>query len=294
METPRHKKILGGYPAVGVVLSITLSLLVIGIFGILVLYAQELEEQVRQNIRVQVYLRSNLTETQRLQIENTLLSQDFVSKENGRGVVYVSKDEAAKKFIAETGEDFAEFIGENPLRDAFLVNIARDFHTKEDIEKIKSEIQDMNGVFQVYYVEGVVESINSNITKVGLILASLIFILLVTVVLLINSTLRIALFSQRLLIRSMQLVGARKWFIIKPFLIRAGGYGLLAGAIATSLLLGLTRYAQSKIEDLSLLHNQTQFMALVVVLLVIGATMAIISTFFSINRYLRMSLDQLY
>jgi cell division transport system permease protein len=174
------------------------------------------------------------------------------------------------------------------------VNIARDYHAKEDIEKIKLEVQEMNGVFQVYYVEGVIESINSNVTKISLILASLIFILLVTVVLLINSTLRIALFSQRFLIRSMQLVGARRWFILKPFLIRAGGYGLLAGVIAAVLLVGMTRYAQREIEDLSLLHNQTEFMALVLMLLVIGATITIISTFFSINRYLRMSLDQLY
>jgi cell division transport system permease protein len=92
----------------------------------------------------------------------------------------------------------------------------------------------------------------------------------------------------------MQLVGARRWFILKPFLIRAGGYGLLAGVIAAVLLVGMTRYAQREIEDLSLLHNQTEFMALVLMLLVIGATITIISTFFSINRYLRMSLDQLY
>ena len=154
MEKVRNKKKLGGYPAVGVVLSITLSLIVIGIFGILVIYSQELEQQVRQNIRVQVYLNSNLTETHRLQIENKLLSQDYVSKEKGSGIIYVSKDDAAKKFIEETGEDFMKFIGENPLHDAYLVTIDRKFHTLKEIEKIKLEIQNMNGVFQVYYVEG--------------------------------------------------------------------------------------------------------------------------------------------
>ena len=131
MEKVRNKKKLGGYPAVGVVISITLSLIVIGIFGILIIYSQELEQQVRQNIRVQVYLNSNVTETQRLQIENKLLSQDYVSKENGTGVVFVSKDDAAKKFIEETGEDFMNFIGENPLRDAYLVTIDREFHYAE-------------------------------------------------------------------------------------------------------------------------------------------------------------------
>jgi len=294
MEKPKNKKKLGGYPAIGVVVSIALSLIVIGVFGILVIYSQELENQVRQNIRVQVYLKSNLTETQRLQIENKLLSQEYVSKEDGTGIVYVSKDDAEKKFIEETGEDFIKFIGENPLRDAYLISIARHYHSMEEIQKIKDDIQKMNGVFQVYYVEGLIESVNSNVTKVGLILLGLISILLITVVLLINNTLRIALFSQRFLIRSMQLVGAKKWFILKPFLVRASGYGFLAGLIASSLLWSLSEYAQSKVEDLSLLHNQNQFIGLVVLLLIVGVIVAVLSTLFSIRRYLRMSLDQLY
>jgi len=170
MEKARNKKTLGGYPAVGVVISITLSLIVIGVFGILVIYSQELEQQVRQNIRLQVYLNSNLTETHRLQIENKLLSQDYVSKEDGTGIAYVSRDDAAKKFIEETGEDFMKFIGDNPLHDAYLVSIAREYHSIKEIERIKKEIQNMKGVFQVYYEEGLIESVNSNVTKIGLVL----------------------------------------------------------------------------------------------------------------------------
>jgi len=294
MEKKSNKKKLGGYPAIGVVMSITLSLIVMGIFGLLLIYSQELEQQVRQNIRVQVYLKSNVTETQRLQIESKLTSQDYVSKEHGPGVVFLSKEDAAKKFIEETGEDFVDFIGENPLRDAYLVSIAREYHSIAKIEKIKKDIQAMNGVFQVFYVEGLIESINSNVKKIGLILLGLITVLLITVVLLINNTLRIALFSQRFLIRSMQLVGAKKWFILRPFLVRASGYGLLAGLLAASLLWSLSNYAQRKIEDLSILHNQDQFLALVALLLISGIVVAVLSTFFSIRRYLRMSLDQLY
>jgi cell division transport system permease protein len=294
MEKNSNKKKLGGYPAIGVVFSITLSLIVMGIFGLLLIYSQELEQQVRQNIRVQVYLKSNVTENQRLQIENKLVSQDYVSKENGPGVVFISKDDAAKKFIEETGEDFVDFIGENPLRDAYLVSIAREYHSLAKIEAIKKEIQGMNGVFQVFYVEGLIESVNSNVTKIGLILLGLITVLLVSVVLLINNTLRIALFSQRFLIRSMQLVGAKKWFILRPFLVRASGYGLLAGMLAAALLWSLSNYAQRKIEDLSILHNQDQFLALVALLLISGIVVAVLSTFFSIRRYLKMSLDQLY
>jgi cell division transport system permease protein len=293
MEKTSHKKKLGGYPAIGVVISVTLALFVIGLFGLLILYSQQLEKQVRQNIRMQVYLRSNLTENQRLQIENKLLSQQFTSKE-GKAVVFVSKEDAAKSFIAETGEDFTKFIGENPLKDAYLVNIDPSFHTAAQLEDIKKQIQKMNGVFQVFYVEGLIESVNNNVMKIGLFLSGMIVVLLITVILLINNTLRLALFSQRFLIRSMQLVGAKNWFIQRPFILRAAGYGLLSGALASGLMWLITDYGRKKIADLDLLHEPRQFLMLLGVLLFIGITVAVLSTYLSIRKYLRMSLDQLY
>lgn len=293
MEQTSRKKKLGGYPAVGVVVSITLALLVVGLFGLLLIYSQQLEKQVRQNIRMQVYLKSNLTENQRLQIQNKLLSQDFTSKDPNP-VSYVPREEAAKKFIAETGEDFTKFIGENPLKDAFLVNIDPTFHTSAHLEKVKADLQKMNGVFQVFYVEGLIESVNENVMKIGLFLGGLIVILLITVVLLINNTLRLAMFSQRFLIRSMQLVGAKNWFIQRPFILRAAGYGLLSGLIASGLMWVLSDYARKKINDLNLLHQQEQFFILLIALGALGISVAVLSTFLSIRKYLRMSLDQLY
>lgn len=294
MERLNRKKKLGGYPAIGVVVSITLALFVLGLFGLLVIYSQQLERQVRQNIRLQVYLKSNLTETQRLQIENKLLSQQFTSKEKSKAVTFVSKEEAAKNFIAETGEDFTKFIGENPLKDAYLITIDPAFHTRAQMEKIKNDIQKMNGVFQVFYVEGLIESVNNNVMKIGLFLSGLILVLLITVVLLINNTLRLAMFSQRFLIRSMQLVGAKNWFIQRPFLMRAAGYGLLSGALASIILWVLSDYAKKNITDLNLLHQPDQFYILLGILLISGMLVAVASTAVSIRKYLRMSLDELY
>jgi cell division transport system permease protein len=162
------------------------------------------------------------------------------------------------------------------------------------MEKIKVEITKMNGVFQVFYVEGVIESVNDNVTKIGLFLAGLIVVLLITVALLINNTLRIALFSQRFLIRSMQLVGATKWFIQRPFLVRAAGYGFLGGVIASFLLWLLSDYAQSEIADLKILHHQENFITLVGILLLSGIVLSVLSTLLSIQKYLKMSLDELY
>jgi cell division transport system permease protein len=292
-ETNRKKK-LGGYPAIGVVISTTLALFVIGLFGLLLIYSRQLELKVRENIKLQVYLKSNLTESQRLQIQNKLLSQSYTAKDQEKAVTFVSKDQAAKNFIAETGEDFTKFLGENPLKDAYLIAIDPSYHSKEQLEKIKTEIQKMNGVFQVFYVEGLIEEVNDNVMKIGLFLGGLILVLLVTVVLLINNTLRLALFSQRFLIRSMQLVGAKNWFILRPFVVRAAGYGLLSGAMASLFMLLLSDYAQQKITDLNILHNEEQFFFLIAVLVVLGITVAVVSTIFAIRKYLRMSLDQLY
>jgi cell division transport system permease protein len=294
MEKVTRKKKLGGYPAIGVVISVTLALFVIGLFSLLILYSRQLEKQVRQNITMQVYLRSNLTKTQRLQVENKLLSLPFISRDAGEKITFVPKEEAAKKFIAETGEDFTKFIGENPLRDAYLITIDPAYHTQEQMLAIKTDIQKMNGVFQVFYVEGVIESVNDNVTKIGIFLAGVIAVLLITVVLLINNTLRIALFSQRFLIRSMQLVGATKWFIQRPFILRAAGYGLLGGLFAAMLLWILSDYAQQQIVDLKLLHQQEQFLMLMGLLLLAGVVLSVLSTLFSIQKYLKMSLDELY
>jgi cell division transport system permease protein len=294
MEKGTHKKKLGGYPATGVVISTTLALFVIGLFGLLLIYSQQLEKKVRENIRMQVYLRSNISETQRLEIKNKVLALDYVSKEEDQALTFISKEDAAKTFIAETGEDFTSFLGENPLRDAYLVSIDPKYHSHEQMEKIKAELLKMNGVFQVFYVEGLIEALNDNITKIAMVLAGIILILLVTVALLINNTLRIALFSQRFLIRSMQLVGAKRGFIQRPFLVRAAGYGLLSGVVASVVIWLLSDYAQQKIADLRVLHDARQFIILVGVIILMGIIVAVLSTFFSIRKYLRMSLEELY
>jgi len=294
MQKNTRKKNLGGYPATGVVVSITLALFVVGLFGLLLIYSQQLEKQVRQNIKMQVYLKSNVSETQRTEIKNKLLALEYISKDSEEPIAFVSREQAAEKFIAETGEDFTSFLGENPLRDAYLIGIDRKYHNRPKMDSIKAEIQNMNGVYQVFYVEGLIEAVNENVTKIAMVLAGLILILLVTVALLINNTLRIALFSQRFLIRSMQLVGAKRWFIQRPFLARAAGYGLLSGLVASAIIWLLSDYAQQKVADLRILHDQEQFLMLVGILLVIGVLVAVLSTYFSIHKYLRMSLEELY
>lgn len=295
MQQSNTRKKLGSYPSVGVVISTTLALFVTGLFGLLIIYSQELERVVRENIKLQVYLKSNLPETQRTQVEKKLEQLPYINKMVTEDpVVFISKEDAAKKFIAETGEDFNQFLGENPLHDAFVLTIDPAYHSKEAIDKIKVELEKMSGVFEVFYVEGLIESINKNVTRLGIVLAGIIALLLVTVVLLINSTLRLALFSQRFLVRSMQLVGARKWFIQRPFLLRAFVYGALSGILASAGIWLMVNYANKNIEDLALIQNTDRMITLSICLIIAGMIVAITSSYFAIRKYLRMSLDDLY
>lgn len=292
MQKPTHKKKLGGYPALGVVTSITLALFVLGLFGNLIIYSNQFGKIIRDNLNIKVYLKSTLAETQRNQLERTISAKKFVAK-GEKSVMFISKDEAEKDLIKQIG-DYKEILGENPLKDAFIVKIDPDFQDTTNLKKIKAELENTNGVLEATYEKHLFDEVNKNFTNISIALLILAVLLIIVTFLLVNSTLRIALFSQRFLIRSMQLVGAKKWFIQRPFLVRAFSYGLLSGAIASLTLWGFSTFAQQKIADLSLLHDQKQFLTLLAILAIMGIMVATISTFFSIHKYLKMSLDELY
>ncbi|MEM7107023.1 MAG: permease-like cell division protein FtsX [Bacteroidota bacterium] len=291
----KTKKKLGSYPYFSVVFSIFLSLTVIGIFGLLFIYTNKLTSLIKKNIEVQVYLKKGISDNQRIQVQKTLSTQDFVAKENeALKIRFVSKKQAAEKFIKDTGEDFTTFLGDNPLRDAYIVNIAEENQSPEQLVEIKKEIEKITGVFEVVYVENLVESINKNLTKISMWLLIFSIILILIVILLINNTIKLALFSQRFLIRSMQLVGAKAGFIQRPFLIRSIVHGLLAGALASLVVLGLLQFAQSEIEDLANLQSNTALGLLFAVLLILGVIIGLGSTYRAMKKYLRLSLDELY
>lgn len=291
----RKKKKLGSYPYISVVLSISLALFVIGLFGMLLLYTHNLTSYIQENVEIQVYLNKHVTQTERIRIRKTLGEQPYVLQSQGQpSIGYVSKEEAAQKFIKDTGEDFMKFLGENPLRDAFVVHINSDYHTSKQLQLIKQQLESMSGVFEVVYTESLIQSINQNITKLSLILLSIAMLLLITVIILINNTIKLALFSQRFLVRSMQLVGATRGFIQWPFLKRSLWHGFLSGIIATGALLGVMEYGNRKIEGLHTLQNTEQMAILFAIVIVLGMIIAFLSTYRAIQKYIGMSLDELY
>ncbi|MFT6865366.1 MAG: cell division transport system permease protein [Cyclobacteriaceae bacterium] len=294
-QKTRKKRKLGSYPFVSVVFSITLSLLVIGMFGMLLIHAKKLTRVIQENIEIQIFLNKSISSTEITKISRSLDSKPFVlKKENSNGVRLITKDEAANQFIEDTGEDFKEFLGDNPLRDLLVVNIDPGYQATDSLKWIKSEIETISGVYEVSYVESLVESINSNLTKIGVFLLGFAIVLIFVVVILINNTIKLALFSQRFLIRSMQLVGATGGFIRIPFLQRSAWYGMLSGLLASGVLYGLMQYANQKIEDLDKLQDDKSLLILFGSLVLMGIIVGFLSTYRAIRKYLKMSLDELY
>ncbi|MEM6845956.1 MAG: permease-like cell division protein FtsX [Bacteroidota bacterium] len=291
----RKKKKLGSYPYLSVVFSITLALFVIGLFGLLLIYANRLTQVIQENVEIQVFLNQTISPSDRLKIQKTLASKEYIEQQEGQeAVIFISKEEAAQDFIAETGEDFRQFLGENPLRDAFVIHVKPEYYESAQLSKIKLDIERQRGVFEVAYVESLIDAINRNVTKISIILVSFAVLLIIIVAILINNTIRLALFSQRFLIRSMQLVGATASFIQRPFLSRSLLHGILGGIFAGGLLFALTQYAQQQVTDLAQLQSTEELIILIAALLVIGGFMGFISTYRAVKKYLRMSLDQLY
>lgn len=291
----RKKKKLGSYPFISVVFSITMALFVMGLFGLLILHAQKLKDSIKENVEMQVYLNKYITETEHQRILKTLEGKPYVLKKDGEPqITFIDKDEAAKGLIEGTGEDFVELLGENPLRDAYVINIDQGFQDADRIEGVQEETEKISGVFEVTYNRNMISSINKNLATISMIIAGFALILLLVVVILINNTMKLALFSQRFLIRSMQLVGATGGFIRKPFLRRATVHGAISGILASALLAGLLYYATQNITDLQGLQDRESILVLFGALIVIGAFIGLISTFRSVNKYLKMSLDELY
>ncbi|MCV9388748.1 cell division protein FtsX [Reichenbachiella ulvae] len=294
-EKKYRKKKLGSYPFASVIFSVTLALFVMGLFGLLILTTQNLTRLIQENVEMQVFLHKNLSDNEIVKIKKILSSKDYVNKKAGEPQVeHVTKEEAAETFMKETGEDFVNFLGDNPLRDVIRIKISPDFHATENLSEIKKEIGFISGVYEVTYIENLVQSINENVQKISLVLLGFTAILLIVVVVLINNTIKLALFSQRFLIRSMQLVGATASFIRKPFLSRASLFGFISGMLACGLLYGILRLAENEVEGLMDLVPVQQLMILAGSMLMVGFLVGFISTFAAIKKYMKMSLDELY
>jgi cell division transport system permease protein len=286
------KKTLGSYPFISSVITSYMALLVIGIFIILLLHTEKLTTLLKENIKLQIYLERNINPQEITQIKKWLIKQDFIlTKNKEHKITFISREEAAKRFIKETGEDFTKVLKENPLRSSYIIHIDAD--AINNIKQVKKKIEAQKGVFEVSYLKTIVYSLNKNLKKIKNILLTLSIIMSIIVFVLINNTIKLAIYSQRMLIRSMQLVGATNNFIRAPFIKRSLAISIIASLLTIVTILMSKHYLNQVFEINSIEKKETYLTCMYIT--IASITINLISTYRSTTKYLNISnLDQLY
>ena len=288
------KKTFGNFPFISVIFSVTLSLLLLGLFSFFLLSSFNVKNYLESNTEINIYLNKKISPSQIEQIKRTLYTKEYSLTNTESTLNYVSSEEAAKNFESEIGEDFVDFLGNNPLRDLIILKINSDYFDLERLNIIESDILKIPGVYQVEYSKELIDNINKNVANISFVFIGLFLILLIISVILINNTLRIALFSQRFLIRSMQLVGATANYILRPFIFRGMMYGFIAGIISSGMLYVIIEIADRRISNLELVISLEQLGVIFISLIFTGIIMVILSTYSAVSKYLNSTLDELY
>ena len=288
------KKTFGNFPYISVIFSVSLSLLLLGIFSFFLLSSLEVKKVIQENTEINIYLNKDISSNQIDQIKRTLFTKDYVLTKDESTLSYISSEDAANEFSEEIGEDFVKFLGNNPLRDLIILKINSDFFENEKLVEIELDISRIPGVFEVDYSKDMISDINKNIRNISFIFSGIFIILFFISVILISNTLRIALFSQRFLIRSMQLVGATSRYILKPFLLRGLLYGLISGILSSGFLYFIILFINERINGSNMIVSIEKLSIIFITQIVVGILMVILSTYSSVNRYLGSTLDDLY
>ena len=290
----KSKKKFGNFPYISVIFSVSLSLLLLGIFSFFLLSSLQVKNLIEKNTEINIYLNKNLSINTIDQIKRTLYIKDYVLVNDESTLEHISSEIAAQEFSKELGEDFTKFLGNNPLRDLIILKINPKYFSSSQLTFVEEDILKISGVYEIDYSKDLISNINKNITSISLVFIGIFIILFLISIILINNTLRIALFSQRFLIRSMQLVGATSNYILKPFLFRGMFYGVISGVIASALLFIIITLANDKLNGLNSIATTEQLSIIFIGLMLTGIVMVVISTYTSVNKYLNSSLDELY
>ena len=288
------KKTFGNFPFLSVIFSVSLSLLLLGIFSFFLLSSIEVKKIIQENTEINIFLNKEISSNQIDQIKRTLFTKDYVLIKDESTLDFISSSDAAREFSEEIGEDFVSFLGNNPLRDLIILKINSNFFEQEKLTEIENDILKIPGVYEVDYSKEMIEDINTNVRSISLVFGGIFIVLFLISVILINNTLRIALFSQRFLIRSMQLVGATANYILKPFLIRGIAYGLISGLIASAILYSIISLINEKINEANMIIGFEKLSIIFITLIISGILIVMLSTYTSVNKYLNSTLDDLY
>lgn len=273
------------------IISITLILFLIGFLIISAWFARDQITKLKENIEFELELKDNTAEPDKVALRQFLSGQPYI-----KTYEYISKEEAAEWHQAAIGEDYISQLGFNPLYDAFVVKLNSNYVHPDSIQKIQTILLAKNQIKSVSYYQAAVKFVTSNVRTFTLIMGGICLIFLIIAVTLIDNTIRLSMYSQRFLIRSMQLIGATHYFILKPFLGKSIRNGTVSAIVAGLLLIGSILYVKKRYafdivgEDLFIFAAPM----LLIVLIAIGILLSTFSTWISVRKYLRVKLDELY
>jgi len=272
-----------------VVISIALVLFMVGFLGLVLLKSTQVANYFKEEVVITLFLKNDTSNPQIESLRNSLIKEEFTRK-----IVYISKVEAAKFYSEDLGEDFVNYLGTNPLKNSIDIYLNPGFVTPEKMGKIANEFKNNAYIFEVSYDKPLVTFLTQNIQKVSFWLFVISSFFGLVALILINSSIRLSVYSKRFNIKTMQMVGATKQFIRKPFVlhnIRLGVLGALVGIGANCLLI---YYLNTSFPELKLIDYPIELGILFLCILGIGIVITWISTHLATQRFLNLKTDQLY
>lgn len=271
------------------ILGVTIVLCLFGIIGLITINSRKLIQNLKESVEVHVFLKQNIKDTARINLQNYIASKPYT-----RSLKYTDVETAKKEWLKSGGEDFTEFIDNSLLPPSIDFTLKNEFVDSAQLSNIQADIAQNPNVDEVRFPNAVVSSMMKNFRAIGLILSIVAVLIAVMVIILIDNTIRLAMFSNRFLIKTMQMVGATRWFIAKPLDKRAIVNGALSGIIATAIVYFLLLLAENFFDGFKKLHDTNMMILLAIVLIIVGIGITLFSTHRSVLKYLRMKLDDLY
>ena len=287
IEHYQRRKLLNSY--FSVVLSISFVLFFLGVLGLFLINGKKIASHFKEQIAMSIYLKDNAKD-----IEITQLQKKIQLDSATKSINFITKEEAAEKYIRDIGEDFLEFLGYNPLLNSIDINFNSNYVNTTNLEKRKKEIESIDFVDEVVYDNPLVKLLDENIKKITLILLFITSIFVLIAVILINSSIRLSIYSKRFLIKTMQLVGATKSFVRKPFIwnhVRLGIISSIVSLIALSIIIvQLDKY----LPELKILQEANELIFLFIGIISLGIGITALSTFFATQKYLNLKSNSFY
>lgn len=271
------------------ILSVSLMLFVLGVLAAFLLQARKQMNKALENQVLQVELNREISTEEIAALQKSIQNLPSV-----RETKFISREEALNVLKEKTGDVKMELLDENPLYDAFEIKLKAEKVSPVQVMKLRDEIKSMNKVSEVHYRELDIKTIDSSIDRITWAILSITAVLFIISLFIINATIRLAMYSNRFLIRSMQLVGATRWFILKPFVNRSLLNGLISGLIATLAVGGIAFYLDSQFPGLALFKDPIPMIMVSAAIVVLGILFSFVSTWLATRRYLKMELDRLY